>query len=94
MVNEAMKMADLKTYIHKERKKTIDHARSPSSKEGWQTKTIQNVFHAHRAAALFPTAELGVRQFLLTQEARTEKEVGLEWEVQKLGRCNCIIEQC
>jgi hypothetical protein len=61
MVNEAMKMADLKTNIHRERKKTTDHARPPWSKEGWHTQTIQNVFHAHRAAALFPTAELGVR---------------------------------
>jgi hypothetical protein len=56
-----MKMADLKTNIHRERKKTTDHARPPWSKEGWHTQTIQNVFHAHRAAALFPTAELGVR---------------------------------
>jgi hypothetical protein len=94
MVNETMKTADLKSYIHREKKETTDHAKPPWSKEGWHTRTTWNVFHAPRAAALSSKAEPGVRQFFLTEEIRTEKEVGLEWEVQKLGRCNCIIEQC
>jgi hypothetical protein len=56
-----MKRADLKTQIHRERKKTTDRARPPWSKSDG-TQTIRNVFHAHKEAAHFSTAELGIRK--------------------------------